>query len=282
MTLLLRLRPYSVVFGARYRVILQYRAAALAGAVTQFFWGFIRVMVFYAFYESTSHDSTMVRPPMEMADVVTYVWLGQALLGLQPWNHDLELEKKIRDGGVAYELLRPVDLYAYWYVRTIARRTATASLRALPIVAVAGVGIPLVGVDGWALAGPASATALLGFVVTIACGVLLGAAITTLVHVSLLWTISGDGMTRMMPALVIVFSGMVVPLPLFPDFLQPFLEALPFRFLADVPYRVYSGDLAGAVVGELALQALLWTAALVVVGRFAMSRGRRRVVVQGG
>ena len=94
MTLLLRLRPYSVVFGARYRVILQYRAAALAGAVTQFFWGFIRVMVFYAFYESAIYDSTTARPPMEMADVVTYVWLGQALLGLQPWNHDLELESE--------------------------------------------------------------------------------------------------------------------------------------------------------------------------------------------
>ena len=46
---------------------------------------------------------------MEMAQVGTYVWLGQALLGLQPWNHDTELEKRIRDGGVAYHLANVVD-----------------------------------------------------------------------------------------------------------------------------------------------------------------------------
>ena len=124
--------PYLAVLSARYRVLLQYRAAALAGAGTQLFWGFIRIMILLAFYRSSSGSH-----PMAFADVVTYVWLGQALLALLPWNHDLELERQIREGGVAYELLRPVDLYALWYVRTLASRVATTSLRSLPIVLVA-------------------------------------------------------------------------------------------------------------------------------------------------
>ena len=35
--------PYLAIFGARFRMMLQYRAAALAGMATQLFLGLIRV-----------------------------------------------------------------------------------------------------------------------------------------------------------------------------------------------------------------------------------------------
>ena len=187
------LAPYWAILSARYRMMLQYRAAAMAGAATQFFWGFIRIMIFTAFYQSSTVD-----PPMSLETVVTYVWLGQALLGLQPWQHDAEIEQLIRKGGVAYELLRPVDLYAFWSMRVVAWRVAGTSLRCVPIVVVAGLVLPAVGVEGWALAPPASLAGALAFAIALVVALLLSVAITSLVHVSLLWTLSGDGMTRLM------------------------------------------------------------------------------------
>ena len=147
----MRYRPYRALLSARYRMLLQYRVAAIAGAGTQFFWGFIRIMILLAFYRSSSAE-----PPMQFADIVTYVWLGQALLALLPWNHDLELERQIRSGDVAYELVRPLDLYAFWAMRILATRIAATSLRAVPIVVVAGVVLPLLGFESWRLAAPDS------------------------------------------------------------------------------------------------------------------------------
>ena len=98
------LAPYRALLSARFRTMLQYRAAAVAGAGTQFFWGFIRIMILMAFYRSSSAS-----PPMDLEDVISYIWLGQAFLALLPWTHDRDLEGLIRDGGVAYELLRPRD-----------------------------------------------------------------------------------------------------------------------------------------------------------------------------
>ena len=43
--------------------------------------------------------------------MVTYVWLGQAFLLLTMLTIDGDLHAMIRTGNVAYELLRPVDLY---------------------------------------------------------------------------------------------------------------------------------------------------------------------------
>lgn len=272
-----RLAPYLSVLGARYRMLLQYRAAALAGAVTQFFWGALNLMVLQAFYRSSPQNA-----PISYGSVVIYVWLGQALLGLLPWNHDRELEQWIREGGVAFELLRPVDLYTLWYARTLASRLAATSLRCLPIVLVAGLVFPLAGLERWSLRPPPSLAAALAYTVALAGAVLLGCAITMLVHVSLLWTLSGEGMARVVPALVIVFSGMVVPLPLFPEWLQPLLAALPFRGLVDVPNRLYSGDIAVADGWLPVALTFLWTGALIVLGRMLLARGKRVLVLQGG
>lgn len=269
--------PYLALLSARYRMMLQYRSAALAGAVTQVFWGFVRIMILLAFYRSSRAE-----PPMDFADVVTYVWLGQAFLALLPWNHDLELEKQIREGGVAYELLRPVDLYALWTTRVAATRVASASLRAIPIVVLAGAILPALGYDAWRLAAPASVPAAGLFALSMIVALGLGCAITTLVHVSLLWTLSGDGVARLMPSLVTVFSGMVIPLPLFPDWAQPLLELLPFRGLVDVPFRIYTGDIAVAEAGRAIVLCAGWWVVLVALGRAWLRRGQRALVLQGG
>jgi ABC-2 type transport system permease protein len=250
-------------------MFLQYRAAALAGVGTQLFFGLVMVMVYDAFYRSTT-----VRQPMTYPEVVTYIWLGQAMLGLLPWNLDLEMHATIRSGNVAYELLRPVDLYSFWYVRILGGRVASTLLRAVPQFLIAGLFLGLQPPASTASAG-AWALAMVG-------AVLLGCAISTVGGIAMLWTISGQGVAELLPTLVVVFSGMVVPLPFFPDWAQRALDFLPFRGLVDVPFRLYLGHLPATQALPLFAHQLLWTAALVALGRWLLARGTRRIVVQGG
>ena len=268
---------YFALFGARYRMQLQYRAAALAGAGTQLFWGAIKVAVLVVFYRSSDTS-----PPLSLAGAIAYLWLGQAFLGLLPWNRDRELEALVRSGDLVFEWARPVDLYAMWYVRTLGQRAAAASLRCLPLLLVVGVLLPLTPLRSWALPPPASPSALFGFALGMTIALVLGAAITTLMHVCLLFTISGEGLALLLPSLVTFFSGMVVPLPLLPDAAQAWLLALPFAALADVPYRIYCGVLPlERALGPLAI-GLGWSIALVALGRALLSRAQRRLIVQGG
>jgi len=272
-----RLRPYRAIVAARVRVLLQYRAAALAGFGTQLFWGLIKVMVLIAFFESATAP-----PPMNVAQILVYVWLGQALLGLLPWNVDAEIAGHIRSGGVAYELLRPLDLYAFWFARTLAFRAAPTFLRMVPMVLFAGFGLPLFGLGEWALPAPASLAGGLLFALSACITLLLSVAMTMVLHVSLIWTLSGEGFNRLMLGVVPVFSGLVIPLPLFPDWLQPLLYWQPFRGLADVPFRIYSGHIpAHEALAELAMQ-VGWTALVVLLGVGLLRVAGRRLVVQGG
>ena len=70
-----------------------------------------------------------------------------------------------------------------------------------------------------------------------------------------------------------IFSGMVVPLPLFPDWAQPILNALPFRGIVDVPFRLYMGHLPVTEAPFLIAQQILWVVVIVFVGRLVMGIG---------
>lgn len=271
------LSPYVAVVAMRYQMLLQYRAAAFAGFLTQFFWGAIKIMVLAAFYASSS-----ATPPLSFTEVVAYIWLGQALLGLMPWNVDPEIQEKFDSGSVAYELLRPLDLYSFWYARTVAFRTATTTLRALPMLFVAWWLLPLVGLSEWRLVFPPSIASAVLFGLSIAATVMLVAAITMLMHISLYWTLSARGITAVMAGIVPVFSGLTVPLPLFPDWLQGFLYWQPFRGIADTPYRIYSGHIPALDAPlEIALQ-IAWACVIIYLGRALLRRAQRTLVVQGG
>ena len=259
---------YWAVLSAQFRSLLQYRAAALAGLGTQVFWGLIRVMIFQAFFRSTT-----VEQPMELGDVLTYVWLGQAFLALLPWQ-DNAVRSLIRTGGVGYELLRPVDLYGFWYCRSLAFRTAPTLLRAVPLIAFAGVFMGMDAPASWAAAG-AFAASMIG-------AILLSSAITTLFSITMMWTISGDGVFALAPGIVGLLSGMLVPIPLFPDWAQTVLNILPFRGLVDTPYRFYLGHIPVGDLPLLLAHQMVWVVAIVLIGRWMLSRGLRRLVIQGG
>lgn len=260
---------YWAIFSARFRTLLQYRTAALAGLGTQVFFGFVRVMIFDGFYRSTTAPQAMT-----YEEVVTYIWLGQAMLLIVMYGVDTDVRNMIRTGVVAYEMLRPVDLYALWYMRAVALRTAPVLLRATPMFVLAGLFLGL-------QAPPSLACGALWALSTLG-AVMLASALATLLTISLLWTISGEGISRIVPAFAFMFSGLVVPLPLWPESLQPLFRILPFRGMADTPFRLYMGHIPPADGISVVAHQVVWTVILVLVGRWVLARGVRRLVVQGG
>lgn len=124
------MKKYISFFRIRFINGLQYRAAAYAGVATQFFWGFMVIMMFRAFYNSDA-DSF----PMEFSQLSSYIWLQQALLALfMSWYFENELFDGIVSGNVAYELCRPIDIYTMWFLRNMASRVSKVVLRCIPIL----------------------------------------------------------------------------------------------------------------------------------------------------
>ena len=116
-------------FRLRFSMGLQYRAAAIAGIVCQFLWGFMEIMVYHAFYRA---DASAF--PMTIEATATYIWLQQAFLALfMAWFMENEIFDSILNGNIVYELCRPIDIYNMWFSRSVANRLSRAVLRCFPI-----------------------------------------------------------------------------------------------------------------------------------------------------
>lgn len=274
------LRPYGAAFAARFQLMLQYRAAALAGFATQLWWGGIRVMVFAAFYASAPMAAAAA--PLSLGQAITYTWLGQAFLAMLPWTADPEVGLAVRNGAVGYDRLRPVDTYGFWYARTAGWMLARAAPRALLMLLAAGIVLPLVGLDAWSWRPPAGLQAAALFTVSMLLTTALGAAVTMLANAVVAASMNERGVNTVMSPLVLILSGSILPLSLFPEPLRPFLLVQPLAGLVDIPYRIYLGSLAGAdALAGLGLQAF-WTAAFVLAGRRALAATMTRLQMQGG
>ncbi len=266
------MRAYLALFRARARTLFSYRAAAFAGLATQWVFGYIMCSVLIAFYAGSD-----AARPMTLAQTITYTWLGQAMLGILPWNIDREMGNAVRTGAIAYDLARPIDLYTHWFARGIAHRTAPTLLKCVPMFLIATFLMPAPLKMQW----PAFPV-LAAWALTTVGAVLLSCSITLFMQSTLFWTVTGDGVTRILPSISIIFSGMNIPLPLFPDWMQAFLKYQPFAGVMATPALLFSGATPSAeAIGLFGLQ-LFWAAAFVLAGRAILKTGLSRLTVAGG
>ncbi|MGJ4851776.1 ABC transporter permease [Bacillota bacterium Meth-B3] len=266
------MRMYLSFFRMRFLTLIQYRAAALAGVATQWAFGLMRILVLHAFYASSD-----AAQPMSFEQTVTYVWIGQAMLGAFPSYADSAIMNSVLTGEVAYELTRPLDIYWMWFARTLALRTAPTLLRAVPQFFIALLLVPA----PYKMALPTPA-ALAAWLTAATFGLLLSTAVTTLMSAFTLWTVRAEGITRFLPTLVMFFSGMYVPLRLMPAWAQLAGRLQPFAGMMDLPAQLFSGSLAPGHVAWIVGLQLSWCAIFVAAGRALMRGGLRRVTVAGG
>ena len=97
-----------------------------------------------------------------------------------------------------------------------------------------------------------------------------------------MYTLSSTGLRSLLLTLADFFCGGVVPLPFFPPALRRICELTPFAATSNVPYRVYSGDIAGTNAAFAVGLQIFWLLVLVLGGHTLMKNALKRVVIQGG
>ena len=267
------MKAYLAIFRIRFIYSLQYRVAAFAGMMTQFAWAFIEILAFTAFYRVNPSGF-----PMEFSQTITYIWLNEAFLvlfsGLLTAS---EITDAIESGSIAYELIRPMDLYGRWVSQFIASRLAGVGLRCVPILIVAFI-VP----EPYRLSLPSNIESFILFLLTTVLAVGVIATLSMLIYVTVFYTLSFRGTRLVFGNIIIFLSGALIPLPFFPESIRAVIELLPFAAMHNIPFRIYSGNIVGAGALRGILLQIFWLIALWITGRLVMNHALKRVVVQGG
>ena len=153
-----------------------------------------------------------------------------------------------------------------WSLRPLAAVAAVLALLILLIILLVVALLP----EPYGISLPAGPQAFIMFLVSMVLGLLVLVAFNMLVYISAFYTISPMGIRILVTSVLEFLAGAVVPIPFFPDWLQPIMYALPFGSIQSTPFLIYVGHLeAAAGMGAIALQAA-WLLALVIIGRLMM------------
>ena len=198
------MRAFLALARTALRQQMQYRSAALAGVATQLAFGFLLASVYQAFYAGGSGQGDLT-----LAQTVGYVWLSQGTYRMMPWSGLRDIDAMMRDGRIAFELARPRDLFSMWYGRAMSLRTAPLLIN-LPLVLLAALLLP--GDFRLRLALPMLPLGALSLLL----GMLVSAAMTTILTGTYFWTVSGQGINRFLPMIGSFLAGNILPLGLLP------------------------------------------------------------------
>ncbi|MEU0659203.1 ABC transporter permease [Streptomyces lavendulocolor] len=266
------MRLYAAVAAGGFRRYATYRVATAAGVFTNTVFGFILAYTYMALWNE--------RPGLggyDMSEALTYVWIGQALLatcGLMGGGFEDELMERIKTGDIAVDLYRPADLQAWWLSVALGRSAFQLLGRGVVPMAVGALAFDL------ALPGHPSTWA--AFLLSVALGVVVSFAVWFLVALSAFWLMDGAGAVQVAWLAGTFFSGMLLPLTVFPGALGEVARLLPWASLLQVPADVFLEKRTGwALLEAYAFQAG-WAVVLLAAGRALQAVATRRVVVQGG
>ena len=262
---------YVGLFKMTFKVELQYRAKAISGVVTQVFWGLMYIYLYTAFMGSKLIDGFTV-PQM-----ISYVWIGQAFFVLRFSDLPQNCGKEIENGNVCYKFVRPVDLYNQWFAEHFGYKLSATLIRCVPLTVVAFL-LP----KSLRLALPASFASFWLFLIALFLGALTTSAISMISVFLTFKTLSAKGTATIMNTICGVLGGMYVPLVFMPQSLQNVLNYLPFRFIMDLPARIYIGNIPPLEAIKFIGISIAWIIALVLIGKLLMKKAGKNTIIQGG
>ncbi len=182
------------------------------------------------------------------------------------------IREKVREGTIATDLMKPIDLPAYWFSDGFGQ-TLFHALTIVPSIAFA---LLLVHVD------VPSPAAFVGFAISFVFGYFVNFFLNFLMNVIAFWTLETFAIQMMVRWASDLLSGQILPLEFFPGVIGAIIQNLPFAAIYSTPLRIYIGELpASAWPAAMAAQ-LAWLVLFGGIAAVVWHFAERRVVVQGG
>jgi len=181
---------------------------------------------------------------------------------------------KVQDGSLSGELVRPIHpMLTNALVNNIAFKVLTI-LGFIPVWIILFFlykpDYSHLTLTGILVALPAM---VMGFLV----GFLLSAAITSLAF----WTTRVYSIHEFYYALILLFSGQFVPLPLMPKLIQDVAQYLPFQLLIYFPIQVILGKLSSAQIIQGYVTGIIWLVVTISIFMWVWRNGVKRYSAVG-
>ena len=261
-------------FKVRFREAIQYKTAAFAGVLTQFAWAGMYMMLFSTFLENGTEND------MSIAHMSTFIWLQQSLYALiNISNVDKDIYEQIRNGNIAIDLVKPIDIYNVWYYKTLGKKVAMVTLRFIPIILISS--LPILG--QYRVIIQTNPTILVLSVISLILSTALTMSYIMMMLALIMILISSDGIKILFQLILEFFSGMVIPISFMPTKIATILKFTPFYYIQNITFNIYSGYMSNSkeILINLIMQ-VFWIIVLTILSKMIIKKRLSKITIQGG
>lgn len=265
------------MFKKKYRAIcmvsmqntIAYRSSFIINITASLFAAISLFFLWQAIYNGRSELSGYTWGQMKAYLLITFI--TSTLLS---WYSETAISKKILDGSVAMDLLKPLDFRKARLAETLGSSIFES------LIGIVMACIVLLIFSGVVL--PQTPLAWVLFIISIGISVLTKFSIVYISSLFCFWTSNPFGIAWARAALTNFFSGALVPLAFFPNWLEKIALALPFKGIVYIPASIYLGQLQGLEAIKVIAFQIAWLIGLWMIGKLMWSWAIRQVTIYGG
>lgn len=266
----MRWRAYWLILLAGFRRQSKYRLALLAGLLANTVFGLIRASILGAALFAAGGRLA----GYTYAELMTFVWLGQGLLGsVNMWGRT-DLTERVRTGDIAVDYARPVSVAGAYLAADLGAALYALLPRGVPALCI-----------GWLAFDLAFAPSPLNWCLA-PLSILAGIIISQLVVYSIallgFWIVETRGFMMAYAVGASFLAGLVIPVRLMPGWLAATAEATPFPSMLQAPLDITAGRVLGMDAVAVFGSQLAWLTVMGLLVAGISRLGRRHLEVQGG
>lgn len=230
-------------------------------------------VVVYIFVWQAVYNQTGNAGGYTIAQIVTYYVLVVTISPIVLWGINEDMAHSIRNGKINKELLNPITYFQYYF---------GVNLGEIGFALAVGIAVFIVSSVLWNVLFPVSIGNFILFLSVILLGIPITFFLQMIVGTAGFYTNSIWGMQILRKAIISIFSGIIAPITLFPEWFQNLANILPFKELIYTPINIWLGQVPINDIFFIIVKQSIWGIVLYVVAKMFFNHAVKKITINGG
>lgn len=230
-------------------------------------------VIVYIFVWQAIYNQTGDAGGFSIEQMVTYYILVISLASIATWGINENMAHSIRNGKINKELLSPISYFKYYFGIYLGEIgfAIPVSLATFIICSIF-----------WNVAMPVSIMNFILFLLVIVLILPISFFIQMIIGTVGFYTNSIWGMQILRKSVISIFSGLIAPLTLFPQWFQTIANILPFKEFIYTPINIYLGRIELNEIGIIIAKLIVWIVILYLISKTFFNHAVKKITINGG
>lgn len=234
----------------------------------------VYIVLIYFLWKSIYGSESLSLHGMTFKQTFIYLAVANTMFSLFKTWLDWDMSKSIITGSIVTYFTRPIDFFQYKFFESLGHVLSNLVMISIPSIVLVALLSNNEILNGWNM---------LFFLFSVIFSYIISFNIDYMTGLTSFYTESIWGISIAKDVIVMLLSGAIIPIPLFPEGLRQVVEYLPFQAIYNTPILMLTNhNLTLAEFGKMISVQSFWIVFLLIANKMYFGKASRVITVNGG